>query len=141
MTDIAPPQPLTRPLPRSTTGALVRHYAEMVVAMALGMLVIGTLRGATGLTVDFDRHPGVGYVLMATDMSLAMAGWMRYRRHGWGSTLEMCAAMYVPVLLLPLVWVAAIGPMAFMVAAHVLMLVAMLGVLVRRRRELSGHCR
>ena len=141
MTDIAPPRPLARPLPRTATGALARHYVEMVVAMTLGMLVLGSLRGLAGVTVEFDRHPGVGYLLMATDMALAMVAWMRHRRHGWGSTLEMCAAMYVPVLLLPLVWVAAMGPMAFMVAAHVLMLVAMLAVLVRRRRELGAHCR
>jgi flagellar biosynthetic protein FliP len=118
---------------------LARHYLEMVVAMLLGMLVLGTLRGAVGLTVPFAEHPGASYVLMATDMALAMAAWMRFRRHGWGSTLEMCAAMYVPALLLPLVWAGAMGAMTFMVVAHVVMLVAMLAVLVRRRHELA-HC-
>ena len=116
---------------------LARHYLEMVVAMMLGMLVLGALRDVVGLTVPFAEHPGTSYVLMATDMALAMAAWMRFRRHGWGGTLEMCAAMYVPALLLPLVWAGAMGAMTFMVLAHVLMLVAMLAVIVRRRHELA----
>ena len=44
--------------------------------------------------------------------------------------------MYVPALLLPLVWSGVLGAMAFMVLAHVGMLVGMLAVLVRRRAEL-----
>ncbi|WP_208607415.1 hypothetical protein [Streptomyces curacoi] len=37
---------------------------------------------------------------MAFDMSVGMAVWMRRRRHGWASTLEMCAVMFAPLLLL-----------------------------------------
>ena len=124
---------------RSSVRALVPHYLEMVVAMFAGMLVLGALRSALGLTVAFAAHPGTSYLLMATDMSLAMAAWMRFRGHGWGCTLEMCAAMYVPALLLPLVWSGVLGAMAFMVLAHVAMLVGMLAVLVRRRAELAQH--
>ena len=50
------------------------------------------------------RTPGTSYLLMAIDMSVGMAAWMRLRGHGWASTLEMCAAMFVPALLVPLVW-------------------------------------
>jgi hypothetical protein len=124
---------------RSSVRPLVRHYLEMVVAMFAGMLVLGALRSALGLTVAFATHPGTSYLLMATDMALGMAAWMRFRGHGWGCTLEMCAAMYVPALLLPLVWSGVLGAMAFMVLAHVAMLVGMLAVLVRRRAELAGH--
>jgi flagellar biosynthetic protein FliP len=124
---------------RSSVRPLVRHYLEMVVAMFAGMLVLGALRSALGLTVAFATHPGTSYVLMATDMALGMAAWMRFRGHGWGCTVEMCAAMYVPALLLPLVWSGVLGAMAFMVLAHVAMLVGMLAVLVRRRAELAEH--
>jgi flagellar biosynthetic protein FliP len=73
---------------------------------------------------------------MATDMAIGMAVWMRWRgRHGWAGTVEMCAAMYVPVVLLPFVWSDAMADMMFMVVAHTLMFVAMLAVLVRRRNE------
>jgi flagellar biosynthetic protein FliP len=117
---------------------LAKHYVEMVIAMFAGMLAIGMLRSAAGLTVEFADRPGTSYVLMATDMSIGMAAWMRFRRHTWASTLEMCAAMYVPAVLLPLVWADLMSPMAFMVTAHVVMMVAMLVVLVRRRHEM--HC-
>ncbi len=117
---------------------LAKHYVEMVIAMFAGMLVIGMLRAAAGLTVEFADRPGASYLLMATDMAIGMAAWMRFRRHTWASTLEMCAAMYVPAVLLPLVWADLMSPMAFMVTAHVVMMVAMLVVLVRRRHEM--HC-
>ncbi|NYE15083.1 LPXTG cell wall anchor domain-containing protein [Actinomadura citrea] len=120
---------------RTTWPRLAMHYVEMVLAMFAGMLVFGGLRALLGLTVDFDAHPGAHYLLMATDMAIGMAAWMLLRRHGRACTLEMCAAMYVPAVLVPLVWAGVMSGMAFMTAAHVLMMVAMLGVLLRRRRE------
>jgi len=112
---------------------LTKHYAEMVIAMFAGMLVLGMVRSTLGLTVEFADRPGTSYLLMATDMSIGMAAWMRLRGHSWSMTAEMCAAMYGPAVLLPLVWLDAMSPMAFMVVAHTLMMVAMLVVLVRRR--------
>ncbi|MGI5200031.1 hypothetical protein ACQEU6_45950 [Spirillospora sp. CA-108201] len=123
---------------RTPWRRLTLHYVEMVLAMFAGMLAFGGLRALLGLTVAFDAHPGAHYLLMATDMALGMAAWMLLRRHGLACTLEMCAAMYAPAVLLPLVWTGVVGGMAFMTAAHVLMMVAMLAVLLRRRRE-YGH--
>ncbi len=65
------------------------------------MLALGALRTATGLTVAFEENPGTFYVLMAIDMSIGMAAWMRFRRHSWGGTFEMCAAMFVPLTFCP----------------------------------------
>jgi hypothetical protein len=119
-------------------GAVWRHYAEMVVAMFAGMLVLGGLRGLAGLTASWDAAPGTAYVLMATDMALAMGAWMVVRGHSWAHAVEMCLAMYVPVLLLPLVWLEVIGAMTFMIAAHVVMMVVMLVVLVRQHGGRNG---
>lgn len=130
-------QPTTRPGRR--TGVLVRHYLEMVVAMFVGMIALGSLRDLVGLDVVFAERPGASYALMATDMAIGMAAWMRFRGHGWGCTLEMCAAMYVPLLLLPLVWGGVMGAMTFMVVSHVLMMVAMLAVVLRRADEIAHH--
>lgn len=114
--------------------SLIRHYVEMVVAMFAGMLVLGALREVIGLNVAFsEQQPGISFLLMATDMTIAMGTWMLLRGHGWAATLEMCAAMYTPVVLLPLLWSGALGSMTFMVLAHVLMMAAMLAVLSRRR--------
>ncbi|MBT2422032.1 hypothetical protein J7F01_11945 [Streptomyces sp. ISL-22] len=38
-----------------------------------------------------SRHAGMASLEMAFVMSVGMAVWMRRRRHGWASTLEMCA--------------------------------------------------
>jgi len=131
---------MTSSLTRTSSTArswwpLTRHYAEMVIAMFAGMVVLGMLRSALGLTVEFADRPGASYLLMATDMSIGMAAWMRLRGHAWAMTAEMCAAMYVPAVLLPLVWVDVMSPMAFMVVAHTVMMVAMLVVLVRHRHD------
>lgn len=105
--------------------------------MLVGMLVLGAMRDAVGLTVPFEKQPGTAYVLMAIDMSLGMGAWMRFRGHGWAGTLEMCAAMFVPVVLLPLVRSDAMDALTFMMTAHVVMPLAMLVVLLRRRDEYS----
>lgn len=118
---------------------LALHYVEMVLAMFAGMLVLGALRDLLGLTVAFGERPGAHFLLMATDMAIGMAAWMRLRRHGWACTREMCAAMYVPAVLIPLVWTDVISAMTFMTAAHILMMPAMLAVLLRHRHESSGE--
>ncbi|MGH3315875.1 MAG: hypothetical protein ACRDO0_07005 [Nocardioidaceae bacterium] len=118
---------------------LVRHYVEMVLAMMVGMVVLGAVRDALGWTVPFAEHPGASFLLMATDMAIGMVVWMRIRRHRWPGTLEMSAVMYVPAVLLPLVWTGLLGSMTFMMVAHVLMFLAMGAVLLRRRNEYA-HC-
>jgi flagellar biosynthetic protein FliP len=115
------------------------HYVEMILAMVAGMVVLGTLRDLVGLSPAFDTQPVAWYLLMATDMSIGMAAWMRFRRHGWPGILEMCAAMYVPGVLLPLVLGGVLDMMTFMVVAHVAMPVLMLAVLLRRRAEFGGQ--
>jgi len=131
----------TLPTARTSVGwrPLARHYAEMVLAMFAGMFALGGLRTLAGLTLPLEEQPGGWYLLMAIDMSIGMAAWMRYRGHGWAGTLEMCAAMFVPLALVPLVWAGAMGALSFMTAAHVVMLAAMLLVLLRRRHEFA-HC-
>ncbi len=104
--------------------------------MGVGMAVLGLAREALGWTVAFHDRPGVSFVLMATDMALGMAVWMRLRGHGWPVTLQMCTAMYVPLLLLPLVVSGLMAAMTFMVVAHVAMGVAMLVVLLAQ----PEHC-
>jgi hypothetical protein len=131
--------PETPTTARPTWRPLARHFVEMLVAMFVGMLVLGGLRALAGWTVPVEEQPGAWYTLMAIDMSIGMAAWMRYRGHGWAGTLEMCAAMFVPVVLLPVEWAGLMGPMTFMTAAHVIMPVAMLAVLLRRRHEFA-HC-
>jgi hypothetical protein len=106
------------------TWHLVRHYLEMVVAMVAGMVVLGPLEALVwpGLADRADVHA----MVMATNMAVGMAAWMRFRRHSWPAIAEMSAAMYVPfaVLLVPY-WAGAVSGSFLFTAGHVLMLPAM----------------
>ena len=74
---------------------LMRHYAEMVVAMFAGMAVLGfpadRAMDAIGATSDVFMFIG-----MATTMTAGMVAWMLYRGHGWRANAEMSASMFVP---------------------------------------------
>ena len=112
----------------------VRHYLEMVVAMLVGMFALGPLEGA--LWPELTARADIGVLVMATNMSIGMAAWMRFRRHTWRSIAEMCASMYAPfvVLLVPF-WAGLIGEHALMTWGHVLMLPAMALVMLLRPHE------
>lgn len=112
------------------------HFLEMVVAMVVGMIALGPVWSFAwpGLSGNMTAQ----VLVMATDMSLGMALWMKIRRHGWASIIEMSAAMYVPFLvLLPFYWGGVLTGMTLMGAGHVLMLPAMLIAMLRRRHEYS----
>jgi hypothetical protein len=116
----------------------VRHYVEMVLAMGVGMLVLGgagaALSAVLGLPTSWG--PEIDSLLMATTMSVGMAVWMRHRRHGWAPVAEMCAAMYLPFVALfwPL-WSGTISPDDLVLWGHVLMLPAMAAAMLLRPRE------
>jgi hypothetical protein len=117
-------------------GPFVRHYLEMVVSMVVGMAVLHPLWAvafdASGLHGALD-HATVMAVVMATDMSLGMGAWMRYRAHSWRSIAEMSAAMYVPfVVFLPPVWVGVMSGAGMLTAGHLLMLPTMLALMLWR---------
>lgn len=127
----------------SRTRAFLRHYAEMVVAMVVGMVafepVWGVVLPAVGLPVLLER-PDLHVLVMATDMTIAMTLWMRYRGHRWRATAEMAAAMYLPFLVLLVPWWAGLIPeRTLMVAGHVLMLVAMALAMLLRPDEYTRH--
>lgn len=120
-----------------------RHYLEMLVAMLLGMAVLGPLESALLDPLGWRSVravPELDALVMATNMTAAMVAWMGYRRHGWAATGLMAAAMYLPfvVLFAPL-WLGALSPTGVLVGGHLLMLPAMAGAMLLRREEYTGH--
>jgi flagellar biosynthetic protein FliP len=111
-----------------------RHYVEMVVAMLVGMVVLGGLEAL--LWPALTARPDVGVMVMATNMSIGMGAWMRFRGHSWRGIAEMSASMYAPfaVLLVPY-WTGTISEHDLMGWGHVLMLPAMALVMVLRPAE------
>jgi len=131
----------------SSTRHFVRHYAEMVVAMFAGMVVLGVPAGwalgglGTSSSELTDNAPSVMLLGMMVTMTVPMVAWMRYRGHGWRATTEMAASMVLPTF-------AAIGLLAadlmtdigtLMVVEHVAMLLGMLGVMLARPSEYTHH--
>ena len=78
--------------------SFLRHFVEMVVAMVVGMVLLGPLW--TLMWPGLPDRPAAAALVMATDMAVGMAVWMRVRGHGGRGIAEMCAAMYVPFLVL-----------------------------------------
>lgn len=129
---------------RRGVGHFFRHLGEMTLAMMLGMAVLGGLTrlALTGLGLDVDRAelqlPALLALVMAFNMSVPMAWWMRRRRHSWGYTAEMVAAMFVPVLaLIPLLWLGFISGDTLSMVQHAVMLPSMALVMLRRRGEVA----
>jgi hypothetical protein len=122
---------------------LVVHYLEMVVAMAVGMVALHPvwtlLFDAFGWSGVLDRPEPMALV-MATNMTIAMTAWMRFRGHGWRPCAEMGAAMYLPfvVLFVPM-WAGLISSGGMLLWGHVLMLFAMAGAMAIRPHEYA-HC-
>ena len=79
--------------------------------------------------------------LMAVTMIVPMVAWMRFRGHGWRANGEMSLSMVLPTLgaiaLLSADVVEDVG--ALLAAEHVAMLLAMLGAMLLRASEYTGH--
>ena len=117
----------------------MRHYLEMVVAMFVGMAVLGLPLYAVGtgwheLAIE---SPAIGFLGMATSMTVPMVGWMIYRGHGRRANMEMSASMFVPTFaVITLTWADVVTDTgALMTIEHVAMFVAMAAVMLLRPAE------
>jgi hypothetical protein len=129
------PTTLRRPALRRFVG----HYLEIVVAAVAGMVVLGPAEsmllnsiGWAEVVANFEAAT----LVMATNMTVAAAAWMRFRGHGWAAIAEMAVAMYAPFLVLfPPLWLGVLSATGLMVLGHLLMLFAIAAAMVRRRDE------
>src|SRR6266542_642040 len=115
-----------------TMKHFIRHYLEMVLAMAAGMVAYGLLfRRGLAWTGYADE------AIMAAFMTVPMVAWMRYRGHGWGQAAEMAGAMLLPTAVIVVVAVELLGvtgrPLGM--SSHAAMLLGMLALMVVRRAD------
>ena len=130
-----------------STRHFVRHYAEMVVAMFLGMGVLWVpsrwALNAAGMSSSELHHdaPALMLLWMGVIMTVPMVAWMRHRGHGWRPNAEMAASMLLPTF--GVIGVLAAGlvddVMVLMSIEHVVMLPSMLVAMLLRRAEYTGH--
>jgi hypothetical protein len=121
-----------------------RHLGEMLLAMVVGMMVLGALdRGivaAAGASVDDlrDGAPEVVALVMAFNMTVGMTVWMRHRGHSWARVAEMAGAMFVPAIAaIVLFWCSLIHSESILALEHAAMLPAMIAVMLLHRSEYS----
>jgi hypothetical protein len=131
-----------------STRTFIRHYAEMVAAMLLGMAVLslpaGAALGALGTSMsELNRDaPAISLLLMAVTMTVPMVGWMRYRGHGWPASAEMAASMFIPAFgVIALLASGLVDDFEMLMAIeHIVMFPSMVVAMLLRRDEYGrGH--
>jgi hypothetical protein len=126
---------------RASARDFLRHLFEMLVAMVVGMVVLGALVSAAFALLghaNLFHYAALRALVMASNMTVGMSVWMRYRGHNWPRVTEMAGAMFAPflVLLVPF-WTAVISGGVLLVGGHLLMLPCMVGVMLYRHEEYS----
>jgi hypothetical protein len=124
-----------------------RHYAEMLIAMFVGMFALGiplgALLGVFGIDVTTWRadQPELMLLGMAFTMSVPMVAWMRHRGHAWAPSWEMAASMFIPSFAaIALLWLGLVTDSGALLAIqHIAMLPAMLVAMLLRVDEYTGH--
>jgi hypothetical protein len=124
------------------TLLFMRHAGEMLLAMVIGMMVLGGLfnlaLSASGTDFDAvqDDAPAITALVMAFNMALPMGLWMRFRGHSRARSVEMGTAMFAPG-----VFAVALMELALIEAGVVcgvecgVMIPAMIGLMLFRRKE------
>jgi hypothetical protein len=124
-----------------TKRAFARHFVEMLLAMFLGMLVLGGVAQLAFVVSGgslYDQSGGLRVMLMGVYMTLPMVLWMRYRGHAAARNVEMAASMMVPTIATAaLAWAGTLDTAAAFGIQHVIMVPAMLGVMVWRYEHYS----
>jgi hypothetical protein len=126
-----------------STRQFVRHYVEMVIAMFLGMAILGLPAGwalsamGSSWSALNDDAPALMLLGMAATMTVPMVAWMRYRGHGWRANTEMSASMILPTFaVIAMLGAGVVTDMGIlMVVEHVAMLLAMLAAMLLRPAE------
>ena len=117
----------------------VGHYLEIVVATVAGMVVLTPAESMLLNPIGWDKvvaHFEAATLIMATNMTVAAAAWMRLRRHSWAAIAEMAVAMYAPFLVLfPPLWLGVLSASGLMALGHLLMLLTITAAMLRRRDQ------
>ena len=140
-TDTVPTEAPAR-TPRGGWLRFARHFAEMMIAMFLGMAILAPAFDLLLLpfgTVVGDGSIGVVTGMMAIHMTIPMVAWMHFHhRMPVARSAEMTAAMFLPTIAaLVLHEAGQISAHGVMIVQHLLMVPAMLAAMLWRRAAYS----
>ena len=126
---------------RGSKRVFARHFGEMVLAMVLGMVVLGGLgelafaASGSGLT---DQSAAFQVTFMGLSMTVPMVAWMAYRGHTAAQNAEMAGSMMVPTMIAATLALAGtLESAAALELQHIVMIPAMLGVMLWRYEDYS----
>ena len=143
--------PDTAPAPGRTAVGLLRgvgrfavHHIEMCMVMCLGAFLLSVaFFGAAALLGYPDlpqRMPELSVLVLAVNLSLPMAAWMRFRGMGWQPILEMSGpTMLVGLLLILGYWLDIIAKSSLIDLQTSLACPVMLAAMLLRCRLYSSH--
>ena len=119
----------------------IRHFGEMLLAMFLGMGVLGGLAAlafsSAGSSLG-DQSGAVQVLLMGFNMTVPMVAWMAYRGHDRARSAEMAGSMIVPsAIAAGLAAAGALDDHGALMLQHIVMIPAMLGVMLARYEHYS----
>ena len=125
-------------------GRFVLHYIEMCAVMCIGALVLSVLFfGAAGLFgyTDMPRQfPELSVLVIAINLSVPMAAWMRFRGMDWRPTVEMAGStMVVGLLLIAAYWLGIVAKGSLVDVQTSLACPVMLAVMSVRFPLYSAH--
>ena len=87
-----------------SVGRFVLHYAEMCMVMCVGAISLSVLFFGAAAVLGYSdlpqRAPELTVLIIAINLSLPMAVWMRFRGMAWRPTVEMSGSTMVAGLLL-----------------------------------------
>ena len=127
-----------------------RHFGEMCLAMCLGVAILDVLyvriSGQFGISEPFLRLPELSALVMAFNMTVPMAAWMRVRGMAWGPIAEMSGAMIAEaVVIIGAYWLGVLANVAVGTTTslwawqHGLMMPVMLIPMLLRLDLYTGH--
>lgn len=126
------------------TGRFAMHLLEMCAVMCLGAVVLSVLFfGAAALLGYTDvpqQQPELAVLVVAINLSLPMAVWMRFRGMNWRPTLEMSGStMAVGLLLIAAYWLGIVAKSSLVDVQTSLACPLMLAVMLFRFPLYSGQ--
>lgn len=121
-------------------GRFALHFAEMTLAMGVGMAVFHMVMGGHGDTAAQGTASLAHQLGMVVFMTVPMVGWMRVRGHGWQHGVEMTVGMVAPMVVIwGLLGLGAASTFPWLQGAdHPAMMVGMLAAMLLRREHYTG---
>jgi deazaflavin-dependent oxidoreductase (nitroreductase family) len=125
-------------------GRFTLHLVEMCMVMCAGAMALSVLffgaAGLLGYSDLLETAPELSVMVIAVNLSVPMAAWMRFRGMAWRPTMEMSGStMVVGLMLIGAYWLDLVAKGRLVEIQTAVACPLMLGVMLFRPRLYAGH--